>query len=129
MTASMSQMPATLWVYRARLVRVVDGDTIDVHIDAGFQNYREDRLRLLGLNCPEVHGPTREAGLAATVFTADWLRLGDALDPWPLILETHKSDVFGRFLARVWRIVDGACLNDDLLAGGFAVPFMVGAAS
>jgi micrococcal nuclease len=114
-----------LWVYRARIARAVDGDTIDVVIDAGFRSTRTERLRLSGVNCPEVHGATKAAGDAATAFTQAWLRVGIGLDAWPLIVRTEKSDVFGRYLARVWRVSDGAELNADLLASGHAVPFMV----
>jgi micrococcal nuclease len=120
----MPEMPVSLWTYRAKLVRVIDGDTIDLQIDQGFRSYRMERARLLGLNCPEVHGATRAAGDAATAFVIGWLRVGSALDPWPLILQTEKSDVFGRYLATVFRVIDGACLNDDLLASGHAVPYV-----
>lgn len=121
-------MPDQLWVYRARLVRVVDGDTMDVTIDAGFHSYRLERLRLLGLNAPEVKGPTKAAGDAATAYVKNWLGLhwqmnGDAPAAWPLVIQTAKSDVFGRFLATVWSADTGACLNDDLVKAGHAVPF------
>ena len=62
----MAAMPAQIWVYRARLVKVIDGDTIDVYLDAGFHGYREERLRLLGVNAPEVHGSTKTAGSVST---------------------------------------------------------------
>lgn len=119
-------MPETPWVYRAKIVRAVDGDTIDVVIDAGFRATRTERLRLVGLNCPEVHGATKAAGDAAKAFTQAWLTEAGTTD-WPLILRTEKSDAFGRYLARCWRVSDGACLNADLIANGMAVPFMVGA--
>ena len=124
-----SAMPTTLYVYRARLERVVDGDPIDVTISLGLHDYRLERLRLLGVNAPEVHGPSRPAGLAATEFTADWLTVAvppDDPDGWPLVIRTTKSDAFGRFLCSVWRTVDGRNLNADLLASGNAVPFARG---
>lgn len=113
-------MPTHSWVFPARLVRVIDADTLITQIDCGFQTYRVDRLRLLGLNAPEVHGVTREFGLAATAYVAAWLSL--ATGDWPLVVETHKSDVFGRYLALVYRLIDAACLNTDLLTSGHAVP-------
>jgi endonuclease YncB( thermonuclease family) len=113
-------MPEQLWVYRARLVRVVDGDTLDATIDAGFHAYRTERLRLLGVDTPEVFGPKAEpAGAEATIYAKAWFADAGPGD-WPLIVRTEKSDVFGRFLAVVWRASDGACLNDDLLASGHA---------
>ena len=117
-------MPDRLWVYRASWERVIDGDTVDARIDAGFRNYRRERLRFLGVNAPEMRGPTRDAGLASRTFVEEWLQeaeRGTVDDYWPLILETSQSDVFGRFLALIWRISDGHCLNEDILAAGHAV--------
>lgn len=91
-------------------------------IDAGFRSYRHERVRLLRCDAPEVRGPTREAGLAATAFTRAWL--ADAgTDEWNLIVTTRKADSFGRYLGEVVRTSDGANLSTDLLAGGFAIPY------
>jgi endonuclease YncB( thermonuclease family) len=117
----MATMPEYAYVFPARLARVVDGDTIDCTISVGFHAYRVERLRLLGVNAPEPHGATKAAGDAATAFVAAWLAL--AVGDWPLLVETHKSDVFGRYLALCFRVIDGSCLNDDLLASGHAVVF------
>lgn len=120
-------MPVPAYVYRARLIEVTDGDTIVVTLSLGLHEYRDESLRILGVNCPEIHGATKAAGEAASAFTRDWLRKGVALDAWPLVIETHldRREKYGRLLARVWRTVDSAELNADLLAGGFAVPYMV----
>lgn len=126
-------IPLQLWVYRARTVRVIDGDTIDVLVDHGFHALAVERFRLLGVDTPEVRGETREAGEAARGYTISWLGVAAHEMPtelrstltgdWPLVIETSKSDSFGRWLAMVWRASDGACLNDDLLAAGMAVPY------
>lgn len=117
-----SDMPDQTWVYRARLERVVDGDTVDVVVDAGFHGFRRERLRLLGVNAPEVHGATKAEGAAATEFTRAWFAT-EAPAEWPLVIQTEKSDAFGRFLAVVWRVSDRSCLNRQLLRAGYAVPF------
>lgn len=116
----MMVMPDQQWVFRARLVRVIDGDTIDVTIDQGLHTYRTERLRLLGLNAQEMRGTERPVGELAKAFVVDWL-FAAGLDDWPLVVQTYKSDVFGRYLANVWRAVDGACLNDDLISSNNAV--------
>lgn len=116
-------IPSQAYVYRARVVRVVDGDTLDVTIDAGFRATREERLRLLGVNTPELRGASRPAGLAAREFATVWLAQAYAGDEWPLVVQTVKADTFGRYLATVWRASDGRNLNADLLASGHAVPF------
>lgn len=123
-------MPTTVWVRRARLVRLIDGDTLTLVVDLGFgiqighDPRQEIRVRLLGLDCPEVHGPTKAAGLAAAAYTRAWLAEAGATD-WPLIVQTEKPDSFGRYLATVFRSSDKACLNADLIANKFAIPFMV----
>lgn len=117
----MTGMPTHVWVFRARMIRVVDGDTLDLLVDVGMHGQRLERVRLLGVDCPEVRGPTRAAGLAATAYATGWL--AEAwVDPggmWPLVVVTEKDpDNFGRYLATVYRVVDGACLNDDLILSG-----------
>lgn len=110
-------MEITLWTYRARCSRVVDGDTIDVIIDQGFRQWRTERLRLLGVDTPEMRGAERPAGIAAKEYVEEWVKgFGD----WPLKIRTEKSDSFGRYLATVWRQSDGRCLQDDLWATGHA---------
>ena len=43
-----------MYEYKAKLVRVIDGDTIDVDIDLGFKVFlQKERVRLFGINTPE----------------------------------------------------------------------------
>lgn len=65
-----------------------------------------------------MHGTTAPAGQAAKDYVTAWLAGAD------IVLQTYKSDAFGRFLATLWRTADGACLNDDLLSSGNAVVFV-----
>lgn len=95
-----------IFSYPARAIHVVDGDTIDVILDLGLRLTSTQRLRLLGVNTPELHSKdleTRTAALAAKQFTTDMLaswQPHDA-DPWPLLVATSKADAFGRWLADV----------------------------
>lgn len=121
-------MPHAAYIYKAYCVGVVDGDTIDVYIDQGFHTYRRERLRLLGVNTPEMKGATLQAGRNARQYTIDWLATGGTgptympvAGKWPLIIFTEKADAFGRYLATVWRTKDGVCLNNDLISSGHAV--------
>lgn len=110
-------MPVVPYVFRAVLRRIVDGDTLDLDIDQGLHCHRIERVRLLGVNCPELTGSTKAAGLKALGYVQAWLS-GQSL-----VVETYKSDVFGRFLANIWRTSDGASLNEDLLSSGHAVAY------
>ena len=108
-----------VYEYRARVVRVIDGDTLELTLDVGFRLTLTDHFRLAGLNCPEL--PTPE-GKAAAAFTADWLHAADALDPWPLVVRTERDrrEKYGRLLATV--LHGGQSLNAALLAAGRAKP-------
>jgi micrococcal nuclease len=82
--------------YRFTLLRVVDGDTLEVDIELGFGlRFCGQRLRLWGVNCPECRGPTRDAGLAASRFVEDCLR------GQQLVMTLRGKDSFGRWLAEV----------------------------
>jgi micrococcal nuclease len=120
-----SPMPEHLWVKPARCIGVVDGDTIDVVLDLGKRTYAEDRLRLLNVNAPERKGATLAAGNESRGYVVDWMTEAGTgpfytQKDWPLRVQTFKDDVFGRYLALVWRVSDGACLNDDLITSGMA---------
>ncbi len=56
---------AHLYQYRARVLRVVDGDTYDLMIDLGFETFIQKRIRLYGVNTPEIKGDDKERGLQA----------------------------------------------------------------
>jgi micrococcal nuclease len=112
-----------MWTYRARPIRVVDGDTIDVDIDVGFRITMRHRLRLLGVNTPEPRGATRDAGRAATEFVLDWMDAAAEIDDeWPVTVTTIEADSFGRWLADV-RNREDESLSHRLLDSGHAVPY------
>ncbi len=103
--------------YYATVTNVVDGDTSDVLIDVGFSLTMKARIRFLGINCPEVHGPTKEAGLAAAAYSRSKL-LGQKI-----VIQTQKEDNFDRWLGRIYLNGVDFCL--ELVTLGYAVPFMV----
>ena len=89
--------------YRINILRVVDGDTVDVDIDLGFGNWlRKQRIRLYGIDTPESR--TRDKvekmyGMAAKAFVQDNLKKADKLR-----LRTHKDakGKFGRILSLIF---------------------------
>ena len=121
------------WLWRARVVRVIDGDTLDLEIDCGFHAVRTERVRLLGVNAPEMKGETKEAGHAANLVVRMWVNLHDddpdgVWDVWPFLVETFATDSFGRYLARIWPADASpddtfADLSSHLLSTGHAVPY------
>lgn len=108
-----------------RVIRVLDGDTIEVMFDLGFEIYHRDIVRLTGINTPETHGVTKEAGLKSKARVVDLL-INNPANELVSIVTTKKGaqDSFGRYLGAV-KLNDGSILNDILLQEGLAVPFMV----
>lgn len=111
-----------LYRYQAKLIRVIDGDTVVLEIDQGFRQFRHDQsVRLLGVNAPELHGPDALRGLDAQTFTTMWFR-GSPMVYIESYRDHGEQDSFGRILARVFREGDPVSLNDALLVAGKAVP-------
>jgi micrococcal nuclease len=86
-----------IYIYKAELIRVVDGDTVELLIDQGFSNFTKQTMRLYGIDAPEMR---TAAGKEAKAW------LWEALQPLEAIyIETlqHKTkakrDKYGRFLA------------------------------
>jgi micrococcal nuclease len=115
------EMPAHAFVYNAAIERVIDGDTLDVRLDCGLHITAAHRLRLLGVNAYESRGPERARGRTATAWVEDWIADRDvSAEAFPFRVLTAKSDVFGRWLCRLWSRVDGEELGPALLAAGHA---------
>lgn len=100
-----------LWVYRASLVRVVDGDTLFLRVerDVDFGFRREMRLssveefRLEGIDTPEHTGATKAMGAAALKRVDFLLRFADDIE----VESTGKDEKYGRWLGRI-TFEDGA---------------------
>ena len=97
------------------VVNVVDGDTIDVA--RGVDGRETDTVRLLGIDTPETHHPTKPVecfGPEAASFTKEHLA-GRSVQ---LEVDIEQRDRYGRRLAYV--LVDGERFNDELLRRGYA---------
>lgn len=106
----------------ATVVGVVDGDTVDVLIDFGFRLRQDHRVRLAGIDAPEIsaRGPEGEAA-------RDWLRLRLPVGT-PVELVTEKpADKYGRYLAWVWLPTAEDSVNGQMIAAGHARPYDGGA--
>lgn len=108
-----------MYEYAARLDKVVDGDTVDLDVQLGFDITIRQRIRLLGINCAE-HGTI--AGDDATAYTRAWFN-----EHGPdLIVRTvrDKKEKFGRILGTI--VADTHILNNDLVTSGHAVDYTGG---
>ncbi len=98
-------MPKTRFYYGCTVRRVIDGDTIDVDADLGFDVSIKLRLRFAGINTPESRTRNLEEkalGKAATAFLKDALESADAVE-----FESHDRGKFGRVLATPYIIKCG----------------------
>ena len=112
-----------MYEYRAFVRKVYDGDTITVDIDLGFEVLlKNQKLRLYGINTPEVRGESTEEGLKVR----DLVR-GRIANKW-IVVKTHrdKKGKYGRWLAEIYEVGVEESLNAWLLNEGHAVEFMKG---
>src|SRR6218665_89677 len=89
-----------MYEYQAKIVSVVDGDTVDAMIDLGFGIFSKQRLRLYGVDTPEINSPNpavRQMALNAKAFVMFIIQNSPTL----LTLKTYKDDKYGRLLADV----------------------------
>ncbi|MCP5513377.1 MAG: nuclease [Leptospiraceae bacterium] len=99
-----------LYTYKANLERIIDGDTLLVNIDLGFSIFSQQRLRLRGLDCPELSTPE---GLKSRKFVE--LKLKDVKF---LIIKTYSQDLYGRYLVDVLYLT-GDATEEDVMQRGF----------
>lgn len=105
--------------YRAIVRHHVDGDTYDLFIDLGWNDYRYHSVRLLGADTPETNrAASKAAGLAAKAFVQEQMPVGARV----LLYTAPDPDNFGRYLARI-TLEDGRDLTDLLINAGHAVPY------
>ena len=99
---------------QARVVRVVDGDTIEVQLPDG----RREKVRYIGINTPGIHHPTKGAQPGGAEAREMNRRLveGKTVD---LEFDVQQRDKYGRLLAYV-RTKDGTLVNTELVFRGFA---------
>ena len=114
-----------MYTYKAKLIRIIDGDTIDAEIDLGFDTIVRKRIRLYGIDTPETRTKDlveKENGFAAKQ------RLTEILSK-EFIVETilNKRGKYGRVLGTIYSIDESGSkinVNNLLVEEGFAVKYM-----
>jgi len=115
-----------MYTYKAKLDRVVDGDTVDAYIDLGFDISVHKRIRLAGIDSPESR--TRDLEEKARGL-ASKDRLTDLLKDGEFTLESKEVGKYGRVLGVL--LVDDANnnfinINNTLVEEGYAVEYWGG---
>ena len=95
-----------MYEYKAKLVRVVDGDTVDAMIDCGFSVFRKERIRLKGINAPESRTRDKEEkkrGLAAKARLKELIKEGK--NEFMVKTSIDKKGKYGRLLGELFLIL------------------------
>lgn len=109
---------AMFYQYKAIVREVYDGDTITVDIDLGLKVWvHGEKLRLHGINAPELRGDTYDLGLCAR----DYLRtlvLGQVIT---IVTKKDTREKYGRYLGDVFVGSDNLNVNEEMVRAGHAV--------
>jgi|TARA_B100001059_G_scaffold213526_1_gene229465 micrococcal nuclease len=115
-----------MYEYRCKVVKIIDGDTVDVDIDLGFGVWlKKERIRMFGIDTPESRTRDLEEkkyGNAAKEFITGMLD-----DEGGIVLKTRKDKEgkYGRILGELWRTTDFAdkSINDYMIEKHHAVAY------
>ena len=108
-----------MYEYKVKeVVKVVDGDTIDVVIDLGFDISKKERVRLAGIDTPESRTrdlDEKKLGLEAKEYLSTNLYNANHL-----IISTEKDGKYGRMLGTIHMNDDIVSLNQQMIDKGYA---------
>ncbi len=103
-----------MYTYRAKIISVYDGDTVTALVDLGFGITNKIKIRLKGINTPELRGAERPRGLVSRDFLREKILDKD------IIVETFrdKKGKYGRYIGTLW--LDEKNINELLVEQGYA---------
>ena len=110
-----------MYTYKIKeVIKVIDGDTLDVLIDLGFSISIKSRIRLAGINAPETRTldlNEKSKGLDAK----SWLE--EELKNQEIIIKTVKEEKYGRMLGYLYTKNHSLTINERMILEGFAVKY------
>lgn len=124
-----------MYEYKAKVLRVIDGDGVELDIDCGLSVHVHERCRLYGINAPETHGVKKDSeeyarGVMASIF------LKELIEGEEVLIRTHKDKrgKYGRYLVEIWEYTEtdeGLALirpsvNAEMVEAGHAEPYFGG---
>tara|TARA_S200000501_G_C20781644_1_gene725324 strand:+ start:639 stop:1076 length:438 start_codon:yes stop_codon:yes gene_type:complete len=119
-----------MYEYKCKILRVVDGDTVDIDIDLGFGIWmHKERVRMMGIDTPESR--TRDKvekkfGLASKAHLKDILPVG-SMQHLKTEIDRSGEDAkgkFGRILGDF--LIEGKRVTEKMVEDGHAVPYTGG---
>jgi micrococcal nuclease len=104
-----------LYFYEAKILRVIDGDTVEIMLDLGFKVFRKETIRLAHIDTPEL--PTPE-GTAAKLWLIDRLSKQEI---WFIDSLKHQKEKYGRYLGIIYAgVYDDISINQEMIEAHLA---------
>ena len=100
-----------MYTYEAEVLQVVDGDTLLVRIDLGFEVFKQQRLRLASIDTPDIKS---KAGKDAHLFVLNELAAAASL-----VIKTDKVDIYGRYVGHLFYTYAPATAENVLAKGHY----------
>ena len=114
-----------MYEYKAVVVKIIDGDTIDVDVHLGFDVVlSKQRVRLHGIDTPESRTRNKEEkvrGLLSKEYLRDQCPKGSTIR-----LSSKERGKFGRILGVIYREDDCISINQRMCEDNYAVPYSGG---
>ena len=113
------------WIYNAKLIKGVDGDTADAFIDCGFNISVKKRIRFKGIDTWESRTrdlDEKKLGLKAKAYTKEMLSRNDG----KFTVKSHGVGKYGRLLGEIFIEGEDKSLNDLLIENGHAYEYSGG---
>ncbi len=111
-----------MYEYRIKkVVKVVDGDTVDLEIDLGFSLTKKERCRIAGIDTPECrtrNKAEKQYGQAAKLYMTGLLKNAKELK-----VRTEKDGKYGRMLGWIYADDNELSLNEQMVQDGYAFPY------
>ena len=103
-----------IYTYRAKIIGVYDGDTVTALVDLGFGITNKIKVRLKGINTPELRGAERAQGIISRDFLREKILNKD------IVIETFKDKKgkYGRYIGTLW--INDENINELLVEQGLA---------
>lgn len=95
-----------MYKYNAKVLKVIDGDTVDLEIDLGFKVSFKTRVRLIGVDTPEKWFPYGKV-------VKEYLR--QELEGNEIYLDVTKKDKYGRYLVTIYKNISDTLSVNNLL--------------
>jgi micrococcal nuclease len=102
------------------VLKVIDGDTVDLLFDLGFNVFHKERIRLAGIDTPESNSKDLQERILAEdakTFLSVWL-----VNQNQLKIKTTKDDKYGRMLGEIYGD-NNICINKLLIDNGYACEY------